>query len=241
VKGHTIGSWWDFMQIPGQVGDREAPPGTILASFQAEILRPMHGVLPQARKGRDRKREEGSMQKLARHNRDKVIDVLTGRLTFERAGVRLYDSIISKVQAVAAESPEMGRLLEPLKEHRSEEKEHEEWLEAQIRSLGGDVHAKTAMAQLVETESQGIEKIVFDGTTAVSHLFHALLTAELADNAGWDLLVRLADEVGDKEAKRSFKKRLREEEAHLVFARRVLTKLARRDVLGEQVSLPTGP
>jgi rubrerythrin len=181
------------------------------------------------------------MQKLARHNRDKVIDVLTGRLAFERAGVRLYDSIISKVQAAAAQSPQLGRLLEPLKEHRNEEKEHEEWLEAQIRSLGGDVHAKTEMAQLIEIESQGIEKIVFDGDPAISHLFHALLTAELADNAGWDLLVQLADEAGDKEAKRSFKKRLREEEAHLVFARRVMTKLARRDVLGEHVSLPTGP
>ena len=181
------------------------------------------------------------MQKLAQHSRDKVIDVLTGRLTFERAGVRLYDSIIGKVQAAVAQSPQLGRLLEPLKEHRNEEKEHEEWLEAQIRALGGDVHTKTAMAQLIEIESQGIEKIMLDSDPDISHLFHALLSAELADHAGWELLVELADEADDKEAKRGFKKRLHEEEDHLVFARRVMIKLARRDVLGEQVSLPTGP
>ncbi len=39
-------------------------------------------------------------------------------------------------------------------------------------------------------------------------MFHALFAAELVDNAGWDLLVQLADEADDDEARRAFKKRL---------------------------------
>lgn len=83
--------------------------------------------------------------------------------------------------------------------------------------------------------------MILDGDNEVSHLFHALLTAELADNAGWDLLASLADEAGDRDAERAFKKRLHEEEEHLIFARKAVERLARREVLGEQVSMPTSP
>jgi rubrerythrin len=110
-----------------------------------------------------------------------------------------------------------------------------------VRALGGDVHAMTDMAALEVRESSGIADIITDGDNEPRHLFHALLAAELADNAGWDLLVELADEANDRDAKKQFKKRLREEEEHLVFARRVVRRLARRDVLGEDVTMPTWP
>ncbi len=71
------------------------------------------------------------------------------------------------------------------------------------------------------------------------HLFHALLAAELVDNAGWDLLAQLADEAGDHSAKREFKKRLHEEEDHLLFIRKAVEKLSFAEVLGEDVKLPT--
>jgi hypothetical protein len=70
------------------------------------------------------------------------------------------------------------------------------------------------------------------------HLFHALLAAELVDNAGWDLLVQLADEAGDHEAKRQFKKRLHEEEDHLIFVRKAVQKFSFQEILGEQVRFP---
>jgi hypothetical protein len=70
------------------------------------------------------------------------------------------------------------------------------------------------------------------------HLLQALLAAELVDNAGWDLLAQLADEAGDREAKRAFKKRLHEEEDHLLFVRKAVEKLAFAEVLGEDVKLP---
>lgn len=179
------------------------------------------------------------METLARQNKDKVIDLLTARLLFERTGVKLYESIMAKLRA----NNEQGydRMLGQLQEHRDQEKEHEEWLEEQIRALGGDADAMTEMAQLEARESSGIEDVILDGDNEVSHLFHALLTAELADNAGWDLLASLADEAGDRDAERAFKKRLHEEEEHLIFARKAVERLARREVLGEQVSMPTSP
>ena len=179
------------------------------------------------------------MQELIKFNRPKVIDLLTARLTFERVGVKLYDAIIGKVQILG--DAQAQRMLDQLQEHREEEKEHEEWLEEQIRALGADAHGTSEMSELETRESKGIEDVILDGDNEISHLMHALLTAELADNAGWDLLVSLADEAGDRDAKKAFKKRLHEEEEHLIFARRAVVKLARREVLGEQVSMPTRP
>lgn len=179
------------------------------------------------------------MQKLAQHNKQKVIDLLLGRLEFERSGVALYDSIIAKVEASADEDAQ--RMLDQLREHRDQEKEHEEWLEEQVRTLGGDAHGQSEMSELVKRESKGIEDVILDGDNDLSHLMHALLTAELADNAGWDLLVELAEEAGDREAKKAFKKRLHEEEDHLLLVQRAVERLACRSVLGQDVTLPASP
>ncbi len=179
------------------------------------------------------------MEKLANFNREKVLDLLIARMNFERAGVKLYDSVIAKIQAQSDSS--LLRLLDKLHEHRNEEKEHEEWLEEQVRMLGGDAHGTSDMAQLEERESKGIEDIILDGDNEALHFFHALLAAELADNAGWDLLVELADQAGDRDAKKAFKKRLHQEMEHLLFVRRVIRRLARREVLGQTVSMPTWP
>jgi bacterioferritin (cytochrome b1) len=179
------------------------------------------------------------MQELSKRNRVKVIDLLMERLTFERSGVQLYDAVIAKVRA--SRDTQVQQMLDRLQEHRDEEKEHEEWLEAQLRALGADAHGTTEMSDLIKRESKGIEDVILDGDNEIVHNFHALLAAELVDNAGWDLLVELADEAGDRDAKKAFKKRLHEEEEHLIFMRRAIQKLARRDVLGEEVSMPTSP
>jgi len=180
-----------------------------------------------------------AMEKLTQYNPQKVIDLLTERLTFERNGVKLYDAIIDKMSLSNDDS--VARMIEQMQEYRDEEKEHEEWLEDQVRALGGDTEQLTEMAELVMRESKGIDDVVLDGDNDVFHLLHALLTAELADNAGWDLLVALADEAGDRDAKKAFKSRLHDEEEHLAFVRRAVERLARREVLGEEVALPTSP
>ncbi len=175
------------------------------------------------------------MEKLAGYNAAKVIDGLNERLAFERAGVKLYDRVLEVARATPDEN--VKRMLDELQKHRDEEKEHEEWLEAQIRSLGGDAHSETEKSRLVTRESKGIEEVVMSDAQ-LPHLLHALLAAELVDNAGWDLLVDIADEAGDHSAKREFKKRLHEEEDHLLLVKKAVEQLSFEDVLGEQTKLP---
>lgn len=178
------------------------------------------------------------MDKLMNYDKARVIDVLNERLAFERSGVKLYDQILMKIRL--SNDPAITRVLDQMQEHRNEEKEHEEWLEAQIRSLGGTAHEETEHSRLITRESQGIEDVIMNDP-ALPHLFHALLAAELVDNAGWDLLVQLADEAGDRTAKREFKKRLHEEEEHLVLMRRAVENFAAHEVLGEELEMPKSP
>jgi bacterioferritin (cytochrome b1) len=178
---------------------------------------------------------ERQMKELAEKNRDKVIDVLNERLTFERAGVKLYDRILEVMKQSGDQN--VNRMLDEMQEHRDEEKEHAEWLEEQIRALGGDAHARTEHSELVERESTGIEEVVMSDAE-LPHLFHALLAAELVDNAGWDLLVSLADEAGDREAKREFRKRMHEEADHLLLVRKAVQNFSMQEVLGEDVKMP---
>lgn len=179
------------------------------------------------------------MQKLAEGNVAKVLDVLTARCAYERTGVKLYDAIIDKIERQG--DTHYHRMLETLRRHRDEEKEHEEWLEQQIRALGGDPHAATQMSRLEDEETRGVQGVLLDGHSEIPHLIHALFTAELTDNAGWDLLVQLADEAGDREAKREFGRRLAEEAKHLLFMREAMTRTAEREILGEDVELPARP
>jgi hypothetical protein len=132
------------------------------------------------------------MTKLAEYDAAKVIDVLNERLAFERAGVKLYDRVLEVVRPSRDEN--VQRMPEELQKHRDEEWEHEEWLEGQIRSLGGDAHSETERSRLVTRESKGIEEVVMSDA-ALPHLLHALLAAELVDNAGWDLLVQVPQVV----------------------------------------------
>lgn len=169
------------------------------------------------------------MNKLAQHNRDKLIDILSERLAFERAGVKLYDTVLMKMRDL--NDPVARRLFGSLEDFRRHEKEHEEWLEEQLRALGATAHEKTDLSDLVERESMGIEKVV-KGDKDVAHLIHALLTAELVDNAGWELLLELADDADDDVARREFRKRLHEEEEHLAELRRAMLGIVRKEVLG---------
>jgi len=172
------------------------------------------------------------MDKLSGKNRWRVIDLLAERLAFARAGVKLYGTLLSRVRS----EPALQALVGELERHRDEEQEHEQWLEAQIRALGGDVHVPTEHSVLAQVESEGVERVI-RRDASIPHDFHALLAAELADHAGWDLLVQIADEFDDAEAKEQFARRLREEEQHLLFVRKTLLELT-RDEVSEAPPLP---
>lgn len=172
------------------------------------------------------------MRKLSEHNRPRVIDLLCERLAFERSGIRLYDRIVAAMQGSA--DSELHSLQATMEEHRAEEKEHEQWLEAQVRALGGDASAQTEGSRLVSREAAGIEEVATNDAADLQHLMHALLAAEAVDNAGWELLVELAEDVNDRDARREFTRRLHHEREHLAFVRHVMERLAVRSIFGDR-------
>ncbi|MDC0713234.1 DUF892 family protein [Stigmatella sp. ncwal1] len=177
------------------------------------------------------------MRKLAEKNPEKLVDLLQERLTFERTSVKLYDRVLS-LMASSGEA-QVHAMLDTMQAHRDEEAEHQEWLEEQIRALGGDVNGETELSRLVTAEARGIEQVILAQEPQLPHLFHALMAAELVDNAGWDLLVCLAEDADDDEALDTFGVRLAEEEDHLEFLRQTLTRYAENRVLGGVLHLPT--
>ena len=175
------------------------------------------------------------MEKMAQRNKAKLLDLLSERLCFERSSVKLYDKVLERMRS--EREPMISKMLDAMQEHRDQEKEHEEWLEDCVRQLGGDDRQPTEKARLVAELSKGIEQVIMTDAE-LPHLFQALLAAELVDNAGWDLLVELADEADDRATVKEFKKRLHEEEEHLILMRDVMAKLSAHEVLREPVQLP---
>ena len=175
------------------------------------------------------------MRKLSEHNRARVVDLLCERLAFERSGVRLYDRIIAAMQG--SSDSELNAMQSTMEEHRAEEKEHEEWLEAQIRTLGGNLEVECDGAMMANSEAAGIQQIAANESADLRHLLHALLAAEAVDNAGWELLLELAEDVDDRAARREFGRRLHHEREHLAFVRHMMERLAVRDIFGSRGSV----
>jgi bacterioferritin (cytochrome b1) len=179
------------------------------------------------------------MKKLAQKNPAKLVELLQERCTFERTSVKLYDRILAQMRASGDE--QILGMVDTMQGYRDEEAEHQAWLEEQIRALGGDANGQSEMARLAAEEARGIEHIILREDVALQHLFHALMAAELVDNAGWDLLAALAEEADDDDALDCFALRQAEEEDHLDYLRQTMSRYAESQVLGGQLQLPTEP
>lgn len=178
------------------------------------------------------------MKKLAEMHPEKLLDLLTERLTFERTSVRLYDTVISRMKS--SNDKNVIGMIGQMTKQRKDEKDHEEWLEEQVRALGSDAHSETELSELIERESRGIMEVIAQDNE-LPHLFHALLTAELVDDNGWKLLLQLADEAGDDVARQELRVRAEAEEQHLIYIRTVVAAFARKEVLGKSVQIPASP
>jgi rubrerythrin len=177
-----------------------------------------------------------------------LMDKLGERIAFERGGTRLYDALITKYQGAEAaggeslpaaaevvviggtddmrfeidaqESP--GATLERI---RAEELSHFRMLCDAMVQLGGDPTAQTPCADSVATASMGLIQVLTDPRTTLAQCLNAILTAELTDNAGWELLITLTEDAGEAELAGRFLGALAQEEEHLAIVRGWLTSL----------------
>ncbi len=146
-----------------------------------------------------------------------LADKLSERLAFERSGTRLYDALIGKCEALGEAEP--GPTLAQLREIREDERRHFLLVNRAITTLGGDPTAQSPCADTVMVSSLGLIQVLTDPRTNVAQCLQAILTAELTDNAGWELLITLAGEVGHEELVEEFRVALASEASHLTRVR----------------------
>lgn len=145
------------------------------------------------------------------------IDKLGERLAFERTGVRLYQALLSKYDALGSfdQGPTRGELEHIL----GEELAHFELLQDALTSLGADPTVMTPSADVHATITKGVLEIIVDPRTNLAQCLEAVLVAELADNECWATLTALAQNAGAKKLVTSFSRALKEEQQHLSIVR----------------------
>lgn len=155
---------------------------------------------------------KSAMEKMTGHNPEILINKLGERLAFERSGVRLYEALITKFESMDIPS----RIsLDTLRHFRDEEEQHFHILKNAMKVLGADPTAQTPDADVAAVASMGIQKVICDPRASISQCLSALLTAELTDNAAWELLIKVAEDMGLEEITADFVKPLQQEEIHL--------------------------
>jgi rubrerythrin len=145
------------------------------------------------------------------------LDQMGARLAFERTGTRLYEALLSKLQA-AGDHPG-GPTRTELEEIRDEELAHAALLADSMKRLGADPTAMTPCADVTGVASEGLLKVLADPRTTLTQCLDAILIAELADNDAWNMLAGLAEKMGQDELAGQFRGALEEEEEHLELVR----------------------
>jgi bacterioferritin (cytochrome b1) len=142
-----------------------------------------------------------------------LLDKLSERLAFERTGTRLYEALLNKCEMLGEEQP--GPTLEQIQHIGQEELEHFLLINETIAELGGDPTVQSPSADVAAVASHGIMQVLTDPRSSMSQCLQAMLTAELTDNAGWELLIMLAESLGYTDMATEFQTALEHEEEHL--------------------------
>ncbi|HEX8823164.1 MAG TPA: ferritin-like domain-containing protein [Archangium sp.] len=145
------------------------------------------------------------------------IDKLGQRAGFERTGVRLYEAALSKLDVFG--TWEGGPSREQLEKIRLDELSHFALVKRSIEKLGGDPTALTPAADLQANMSEGVPRMLTDPHVNLLQSLDGLLTAELVDNASWELLIELARELGHTALAEDFQRALDVEQEHLALVR----------------------
>jgi hypothetical protein len=160
---------------------------------------------------------KAGMQKLLGRRAEVLIDKLGGRLAFERTGTRLYDALIAKFMSRKDEATMLS--VDQLQQFRAEEAAHIGVCWDALRQLGADPTCVTPLADTNAVASIGLMQVIADPRMTVAQSLHAIHVAELTDNDGWQLLIKVAREMGQDDLADQFQTALEEENRHLAALR----------------------
>jgi hypothetical protein len=88
-----------------------------------------------------------------------------------------------------------------------------------MQALGGDPTAMTPCADIAGVSATGFLQVITDPRTTMAQALNTMLAVELADNAGWELLIELAQASGHKEMAEGFAVAQTAEERHLAHVK----------------------
>ncbi len=158
------------------------------------------------------------------------VDKLAERAAFERGGVRLYEALLAKFAGESASSANIAANTDLTEERllavREEEARHFALVCECIEMLGADPTVETPSADVIGVASMGLLQVVSDPRTSLTQSLQAVLAAELIDREGWELLITMADELGERDSVARFRDALREEDEHLLSVRRWYVSLS---------------
>jgi hypothetical protein len=145
------------------------------------------------------------------------IDKLGERLAYERTGVRIYQALLAKFDALG--SFDGGPTRAELEEHLQQEYDHMTLLTECLTGIGADPTVMTPSADLQATMGKGLLDVIVEPRTTLAQCLESLLVIELADNDCWQSLSLLAREAGEKALAEKLEGALMHEQKHLMRAR----------------------
>lgn len=160
-----------------------------------------------------------------------LLDKLGERLAFERTGARLYEAMIAKVAAHGGGNGS-GLDTQALRFIQYQEIEHMQLVAEAILKLGADPTTETPCADVAGVQAMGILQVLTDPRTTISQCLGALLTAELVDNASWELLIELCRNFGHDDIATNFERALREEQEHLAKVKHWMVESVQYEAMG---------
>lgn len=146
-----------------------------------------------------------------------LLDKLAERLAFERTGTRLYDALLAKCQALGSGDTSIDEA--SVRRIRDDEARHFIQVAQAIEQLGGDPTCQTPSADLAGVEAAGLVQVLSDPRTSLGQALHAILIAELSDQAGWEALIALAETQDQPELAQLGSIALAQERDHLRMVR----------------------
>jgi ferritin-like metal-binding protein YciE len=145
------------------------------------------------------------------------IDKLAERLAYERSGTRLYDAVIAKFMAHEGELESAS--LQDVIEIRDEEASHAALIRTCIEQLAADPTAQTPSADLVGVATAGFLQAAADPRTTLAQTLQVALAAELVDVASWEMLISMAEHMGQNAMAERFRTALDRETQHVAKVR----------------------
>lgn len=205
-------------------------PEAAFAALEGQYMRADNSVGSMPPPGTMKGQVKTVTGKMKGRNPEVLLNKLGQRLAFERTGVRLYEAFIRKCEALPGSAALVP--LAELREIREDEEAHFMMLQEAVVQMGADPTAQTPDADVSGVASQGFMQVLTDPRTSIVQGLEMLMSIELIDNAGWELLIALADEMKIDTMTGAFQKAREQEETHLQRVRMWYEQGIRSELMG---------